>query len=118
MNEMIDVMGGWGNGVRMAYQGDDGSFGLNGITFGGRGEGIKKSTTGGLNYNDGLGKHLSVNGSYFYGGVKLDNETKTARQNILPDSIFYYNSDNVAHKHNISHRIAGTLHYKDSLWNI
>jgi hypothetical protein len=119
MNEMMDMMGGWGGGVHMvSYNSNTGSFGINGIQFGGRGEGFKKSTSAGINYNDAFGKHFSVNGSYFYGGVKLDNETKIARQNILPDSIFYYNSDNVRHNNNLSHRLSGTINYKDSLWKI
>lgn len=97
---------------------NSGQFGINGMNFGGGGVGLKRTTTAGINYNDEFGKHISVNGSYFYGSVLLDNETKTARQNILPDSLFNYNSDNTAHSNNLSHRVNATINYKDSLWNI
>lgn len=117
MNEVMGVIG-RSNLHRISINKTSGSFGINGIQFGGGGEGIKKSTTAGVNYNDEFGKHFSVNGSYFYGGVNLDNETKTARQNILPDSIFYYNADNITHNNNMSHRINATISFKDSLWHI
>lgn len=117
MNEIMGMMGN-GNVHMITFNKDAGSFGINGMNFGGGGEGLKKTTTAGINYNDEYGKHLSVNGSYFYGGVVADNETKTARQNILPDSVFYYNSDQVNHSDNISHRMNATINYKDSLWRI
>jgi hypothetical protein len=117
MNEIADMMGGPGN-IHSISINRGGSFGINGLQFGGGGEGLKKSTSAGVNYNDDFGKHFSVNGSYFYGDVKVDNETKTARQNILPDSVFYYNADNKSHNNNLSHRVNATLSYKDSLWRI
>jgi hypothetical protein len=113
VGEIRNLMGGG-----YTYMSSNGSFGINGINFGTGGEGVKKTTTAGLNYSDDFGKHFSVNGSYFYENLALDNETKTARQNILPDSVFYYNADNVSHTTNLNHRVTATLSYKDSVWKI
>jgi hypothetical protein len=117
-SEIVDVMGGRQGGAYVNMYNSNGGFGVNGINFGISGEGLKKSTSAGLNYNNDFGKHFKANGSYFYGDLSLDNETKTARQNILPDSVFYYHSDNLSHKDNINHRVTALITYKDSLWKI
>lgn len=117
MNEIMQMMGN-GNVHMISINKSSGSFGINGINFGGGGTGLKKSTSGGINFNDAYGKHFTVNGSYFYGGIINDNDTKTARQNILPDSVFYYNSDQVTHSNSMSHRGNANVNYKDSLWQI
>lgn len=116
---MQDIAKMMGNNIRsLSINAMTGAFGVNGMQFGGGGVGLKRSSTAGINYNDDFGKHLSVNGSYFYSQVLNDNETKTARQNILPDSLFYYNSDNTGHSNNLSHRVNATINYHDSLWRI
>ena len=117
MGEMVNMMG-RDNVHMLSVNRSTGSFGINGINFGGSDEGLKRTTTAGINYNDSYGKHFSVNGSYFYGDVKLDNETQTARQNILPDSLSYYHSDNAIHSDNLNHRVNATINFKDSLWHI
>lgn len=117
MNEIASMVGN-GNIHMMYVNRGTGAFGINGLQFGGGGTGLKKSTTAGVNFNDTYGKHFTVNGSYFYGGIVTDNETQTARQNILPDSIFYYNSDQTTHSDNLSNRFNATVRFKDSLWRI
>lgn len=116
MGEITDLIG-RGNIRMLRVNSSNGSFGVNGMNFGGN-SGINKTTTAGINYNDDFGKHFSTNLSYFYGGVTSDNTTRTARQNILPDSVFYYNAGNVTHSDNISHRVNGTIQYKDSTLRI
>lgn len=115
LGEIGGLMGA-GN-IRTIFVNSSGSFGVNGLQFGG-GAGITKSTTAGFNYNDDYGKRISLNLSYFYGDAATDNHTRTARQNILPDSVFYYNKDNESHKNNFSHRVNAVLSYKDSLLRI
>lgn len=117
MNEIVGMLG--NSNINMIYVNKgNGSFGINGLRFGGGGTGLNRTTTAGANFNDSYGKHVTVNGSYFYGGVTGDNETKTARQNILPDSVFYYQADQTTHSNNLSHRVNATLNFKDSLWRI
>lgn len=115
MNEMTDLIG--RDNIQMLSISDNGSFGINGVQFGG-GSGLNKTTSAGFNYNDDYGKHFTLNLSYFYGGITSDNNTRTARQNILPDSVFYYNAANVTHSENISHRGTATLKYHDSTLRI
>ncbi|GAA4308545.1 TonB-dependent receptor [Compostibacter hankyongensis] len=117
IDEVVDMLGG-GGGVRTVMVSRNGAFGINGLNFGNNEEGIKKTTTAGINYNNDFGKHFSLNGSYFYGGLSLENDTKTARQNLLPDSLSYYNTEKQERSNNINHRMAATLTYKDSLWNV
>jgi hypothetical protein len=114
-NEIKKMMGG---GVHSVYNGINGSFGINGMQFGSEAAGVKKSGSAGFNYNDDFGDHFSVNGSYFYDDLKLNNETKTARKNFLPDSVFYYKSDNTSYNNNYNQRYSAGVNYKDSSWRI
>src|SRR5690606_14342136 len=50
MNDIFDNMSGGRN--RSVYMSDNGSFGINGINFGGSGSGITRSDIGGINYSD------------------------------------------------------------------
>lgn len=112
--EAADMMG---SNSRVFVNSGTGNMYANGMSFGG-GSGLNKNTTAGLDYGNDFGKHTSVNASYFYGDVDNQNDVRTSRQNILPDSVFYYNADNSSRSINQSHRVNATLNYKDSLWRI
>lgn len=117
VNEIQSMMSANGNTRGYGYNNGNGIT-VNGINLGPSQTGLNTTTTAGVNYNDEYGKHVSVNGSYFYGNTRLDNDTKTAQQNILPDSLFNYNSDNITHNDNLSHQINAQILFKDSLWRI
>lgn len=102
---------------RVFVNSSSGTMTAGGMNFGG-GSGINKNTTGGLDYGNDFGGHTSVNGSYFYGDVDNQNDVQTSRQNILPDSLFYYQSDSRSRDVNQSHRINVSVKYKDSSWRI
>ncbi|MBI1342087.1 MAG: outer membrane beta-barrel protein [Terrimonas sp.] len=53
---------------------------------------INKTTAGGINYNNIIGKKLKFNSSYFYNRFNPVTASRTARQYILPDSTYFYNS--------------------------
>ena len=81
MNEIFDNMGGGRN--MMMYTSSNGSFGINGMRFGGN-TGITLSNMIGVNYADEWVKDLESNVSYFYTSAETDNENRTRQVNFLP----------------------------------
>ncbi|HTE25276.1 outer membrane beta-barrel protein [Flavitalea sp.] len=73
---------------------------------GNNGPGITESGSAGLNFSTEAGKKFRLNGSYFYNESSTLNRTRRIRENILPDTSFYYISENVninkSNGHNIS----------------
>ena len=88
-DEIYDMMGSSANSISRS---GNGSFSINGQSFGG-GQGITKSNNAGFNYADELGKKRDLSADYFYAGSSSENRTSTQRENILPDSRFFTNSD-------------------------
>lgn len=115
--EISNMLQGHGNRGTITYNGGA-AIQIGGVRLGGGNQGIRRTTTTGINFNDKYGKHLSVNGSYFYGDVKGDNQTRVSQQNILPDSLFYYQSQNTSHQDQQTHRVHFNLKYNDSSWII
>jgi outer membrane beta-barrel protein/carboxypeptidase-like protein len=58
------------------------------------GPGITESGSAGLNLNTEIGKKLRINGSYFYNDGTTLNKGRRKRENILPDTSFYYIAQN------------------------
>lgn len=90
MNEIFDSMGGGRNSS--LYTSDDGSFGINGMRFGG-GKGITHTNMLGANYADEWFKGFDSNASYFYTGAKTENVNRTKQENLLPDGKFITESN-------------------------
>ena len=80
----------FGGGNSMTVNGN-GSFAIDGRSFGG-GQGIVNSRNAGANYADEIKKSFDVTADYFYSGASSFDETRTERENILPDSRFFTNS--------------------------
>ena len=68
---------------------NNGSFSINGNSFGGNG-GITKSETAGLNFSNDWNKKYELTADYFFG--KNDTETRTLvqRETFLPDRTFLH----------------------------
>jgi len=81
MNEIFDNMGGGRNSS--VYYSDDGSFGINGMTFGGS-NGITTSNLVGLNYVDKWFKKVDMSSNYFFTNAETDNVNRTSSTNLLP----------------------------------
>lgn len=98
----IQKMFGGGNSISFS---SSGSFSIDGRSFGG-GEGIVTSKNVGSNYADVLAKGVDISADYFYSESSSENETKTERENILPETRFFTNSlgkslsDNANHSFN------------------
>ena len=103
-DEVYGMMG----SVRSITQSSNGSFGVNGINFGGS-SGITNSDNIGVSYADEWSEKQEIESNYFFGGSKTRNETSTRRENILPDRTFFSNSDNSSVNRSNSHR--GSLNY-------
>jgi hypothetical protein len=82
----------------------NGAFSINGNSYGGGGEGIVTSRNAGANYADVLAKGVDVSSDYFYSRVSSENDTRTERENILPDRSFFTNSTSRNNSDNDNHR--------------
>lgn len=80
-------------------------------TLEGGGGGLTTSHSAGLNFSDNLGKQMKLSGSYFYNGSQTDNFSKMQRQNILPDTTFFYNADNNNTSDYTNHRLTLNASY-------
>jgi hypothetical protein len=98
-DEVFDMMG----NVSSINRSSDGSFGINGINFGGN-SGITTSQNIGISYADEYSDIQELESGYFYGGNKTVNETSTRRENILPDRTFISITNNNSINQNDSHR--------------
>ncbi len=113
-DEVYDMMG----NVRSISRSSNGSFGFNGLNFGGN-SGITKSETIGVSYADEWSEKQDLESNYFYGGNKTRNRTSTRRENILPDRTFFSNSENSSVSRSDSHRASANYSFKqDTLTRI
>ncbi len=104
------------SGVSSMMTINDGGFALNGVSFGGTGQGLQRSTGGGINFNNQYGKKLKLNLQYFYGQINSEITTLSKQQLFLGDTVL--SSQGLSRSDNVSmtHRIAGTVVWKmDSL---
>lgn len=76
------------SGINMIMMNGNGGINVNGISFGGTGEGINRSTGAGFNMNHVLKNGLTLNSQYFYGQTRNDIEELNNRQQFLGDTIF------------------------------
>ncbi|WP_264522368.1 outer membrane beta-barrel protein [Flavobacterium sp. N1994] len=91
MDEIFDNMGGGRNSS--VYYSDDGSFGINNMTFGGGNRGITQSNLVGVNYQDKWFKKVDESGSYYFSNAETENNNRTDRINLLPSGKTFTNSD-------------------------
>ncbi len=80
----------------------DGSFQVDGRSFGG-GQGITTSKNSGFNFADKPGDKTDLNTDYFYSESNSDNLTTTQRENILPDTRYFTDSESRSFNENEAH---------------
>lgn len=73
-------------------------------TLGG-GNGITTSKNAGVNFSDSVGEKIEVSSDYFYSESNIDSETFTERENILPDTRFFSNSESSSITKNDNHKV-------------
>lgn len=109
MNEIFDNMGG---GRNASYSvGDNGSFGVNGMNFGG-GQGITQSNMAGLNYADEFFKGFNVSGNYLYNDATTKNTNKSRYQSFLPDRTIITESAGNTREDKYGHNGSFNIEYK------
>ncbi|WP_194850962.1 outer membrane beta-barrel protein [Nonlabens antarcticus] len=114
-DEIYDAMG------RSAYsvsRSSGGSFGINGLNFGGGG-GITSSRSAGLNVTNEFSEKLETDGNYFYGKSDNISESNSRRTTFLPDRTFTTESANRSNSLGDNHRFGARITIKpDTLTTI
>jgi len=107
------------NTNRTSFSGGDFNMARPGSSFSGGGSGITETKAAGLNFSTEFTKKLRLNGSYFFNNAELTNNVRSQRQNILPDTTFFYNSHSQSNNKNNNHRVFLNVDYKpDSMTNL
>ncbi|OUS09592.1 TonB-dependent receptor [Nonlabens dokdonensis] len=107
-DEIYDAMG---SSAYSISRSSNGSFGINGINFGGSG-GITSSDSAGLNMSNDWGKTVSASMNYFYGGENTISASDTRRTTFLPDRTFNTIGSNRGDRTGDNHRISGRIEVK------
>jgi len=114
-DEIYDAMG------RSAYsisRSSNGSFGINGVNFGGGG-GITSSRSAGLNVSNEFSKEFEAEGNYFYGTSNNISESDSRRTTFLPDRTFTTTSSSRSNSDGSNHRFGTRITIKpDTLTTI
>jgi hypothetical protein len=112
---MTDIMntGGFNrSGFNSVAINSDGGFALNGISFGGMGQGITRSSGAGINLNTELNKKATLNLQYFYGQNNSRLDQLTNIQQFFRDTVLTTRSINHQESDDYTHRIGGSLRLK------
>lgn len=120
-DEVFEAVGGNVRSVRMSggrFGGGGGGFSVNGMNFGG-GDGITTSTNAGASYANAEKDVFELGVNYFYGNSDSYNDQRTVRENILPDSRFFTETESSTESTSNSHRFNGDLEYNlDKNWQL
>ncbi|WP_266203173.1 outer membrane beta-barrel protein [Pontibacter kalidii] len=115
MGDMRKIGGFDRSGLNSIMMSDRG-YELNGVSFGGTGEGVEQSSGGGVNFNTVTKNGIKLNLQYFYGGINGEvNQLIDTRQSLARDTLTTRRSrDQRSRSH--KHQIGGKLDWKiDSL---
>ena len=94
----------------------DGGYALNGVSFGGTGQGLQRSTGGGFNFNNQFGKKVTLNLQYFYGQINSEFSSISRQDRFFRDTILSTGSSSTSDNVSRNHRIGGSVRWKiDSL---
>jgi hypothetical protein len=110
------MMRGGGGGRIVINNNGPGDFGLpvQGVN---NSEGIAQTIAGGVNFNDTWKKKTSVNGSYFYNNIAVNNEKNIRRQNLAPANPFVYDQKSNSDKKSVGNRFNVTIDAKLDSFN-
>ena len=117
-DEVFDMMGRNGGGVRSISRSSNGSFGINGLNFGSN-EGITKSETAGANFVNEWDDKVELSTNYFFGKNDTETHKIIEREVFLPESKYFYYSESAGNLENKSHRVSAAFEYEpDTLTRI
>jgi hypothetical protein len=119
MNDITSIGGFNRSGFNSMMVMSDGGFALNNISFGGTGQGIQRSTGGGFNMNNQLGKKVTLNLQYFYGQINSSIAQLNNRQQFFDDTTMVTHNVNSENNTKDVHRVGGFVKWTlDSLSTI
>ncbi|MBF6640514.1 outer membrane beta-barrel protein [Flavobacterium sp. J49] len=110
MDEIFDNMGGGRN--MSVYYNEDGGFGINNMSFGGRNGGITRSNMIGINYQDKWLKKMDQSSSYYFANTETENRNRTNRINLLPDGTRFTNSNAITKSGSDNHTASMDFEYQ------
>ena len=97
----------------------DGGISIDGVSFGGTGQGLQRSTGGGFNFNNQYGKKVTMNLQYFYGQINSEFENKTNQQRFFRDTVLTTLSTSAPQTVSMNHRLGGLIRWAiDSFTNL
>jgi hypothetical protein len=105
INDIRSLGGFERSGINSVSIYSSGALSINGISFGGMGEGINTSSGAGFNMNHVFSKAAVLNTQYFYGQTRNDIEALTRTQQFLGDTTLTTNSTRDELQESFSHRI-------------
>ncbi|NER14894.1 outer membrane beta-barrel protein [Leptobacterium flavescens] len=108
-DEVYDAIGRGANSVSVS---SGGNFNIGGLAFG-FGQGITTSSNIGGNYaNSFKDDKIDLNADYFYANSDSFNDTRTSRENILPDGSFFTDSETNFDGNSNSHRASSRFAFE------
>jgi len=112
MSDMRKIGGFDRSGMNSIMMTSTGGYAINGIGFGGMGEGIQQSSGGGANFNTVTKNGIKLNLQYFYGGIQDNlNQLVNARQLLATDTLnTLQRRDKIGNSH--KHQLGGKLDWK------
>jgi hypothetical protein len=115
----INNMGGFKRSGIATLNTGGGGLSINGISFGGGGEGIQRSAGAGFNLNNILGKNTQLNTQYFYGEATNDISEINDRRQFIQDTILRTYTIRKDKEYKNNHRVGLSLKaHPDSLLSI
>lgn len=109
---MRRMMSGGGGAIRLSFNAEDMDFP---VDFGSN-TGFTTTWAGGLNFNHEWSKNNDLTGSYIYTNLDRDTETKTLRENYLPNGTLSFEDDSRENNLRQGHRANAVLNRElDSL---
>jgi hypothetical protein len=117
MQDVMNIGGFSRSNVNMLSINSDGGFAINDISFGGMGgQGIQRSSGGGINVNTLLGKRTTLSMQYFYGENKTRTGQRINNEQFFNDTTLTTQTVNSGEAYDKSHRLSGMVKIKlDSL---
>ncbi len=116
INDIQKIGGFERSGANSMMVTSEGGIAINGISFGGTGQGLQRSSGGGINYNNQFGKKVGMNLQYFYGQINSDYSTISNQQRFFKDTVLASEGNSNSNDVNRNHRIGGRIFWKiDSL---
>lgn len=112
MGDLRNIGGFDRGGIGSMSVNSNGGISINGTSFGGGEQGIQTSRGGGFNFNNQLGKTLTLNFQYFYGQVASRYESLSNYQKFLEDTVLTSPSQSSRQNRNRNHQFGGSANWK------